>query len=410
MRASTRVVGTKGTLWADGDTVHVATDDKPEGRVLAPPGFLALPDVDALAAGQHADMTLMELPPYIRLTEAFRRAIEGAPPGPGPHPATFADGLATMHVYAAVRRSAADKGRWITPSLSHVPQSPLHEQDQRKTRQGRSGNMSAAKPIVVGVLGDRPGDQSAMVGVMRDVVDAAVASGSIDRPVQCVVDITDGLPEGTAASVTAGFHRLVAQDALVIMGPTVTDNGLVATELADEFRIPCCNWTGSDRTRSEWMFHYQIGSLEEEPHLIAGHLESLGHQRVALVQDRSPSGTAMGAFFEDATERLGLQITSKTLISPVSSDLSQRCATCGRGDRRPGVSRSRALCGHARPRHGRRRLAPPVFANSALMFGYAFPEWVKNWKTGPMSTPGPRRTNGSRISWPPVPMAPPSSR
>ena len=110
----TRVVGTKGTLWAEGDTVHIATDGEPEGRVLTPPGFLALPDVDALAAGQHADMTLMELPPYIRLTEAFRRAIEGAPPGPGPHPATFADGLATMRVLAAVRQSAADRGRWIT--------------------------------------------------------------------------------------------------------------------------------------------------------------------------------------------------------------------------------------------------------------------------------------------------------
>lgn len=152
--------------------------------------------------------------------------------------------------------------------------------------------MSGAKPIVVGVLGDRPGDQSAMVGVMREVVEAAVAVGRIDRPVNFVVDITDGLPEGTAASLTAGFHRLVAQDALVIMGPTVTDNGLVATELADEFRIPCCNWTGSDRTRSEWMFHYQIGSLEEEPHLMAGHMASLGHKRVALVQDRSPSAIA----------------------------------------------------------------------------------------------------------------------
>ena len=93
-----------------------------------------------------------------------------------------------------------------------------------------------------------------------------------------MVDITDGLPEGTAASVTAGFHRLVAQDALVIMGPTVTDNGLVATELADEFRIPVLQLDRQRRTRSEWMFHYQIGSLEEEPHLMAGHLASLGSQ------------------------------------------------------------------------------------------------------------------------------------
>jgi predicted dehydrogenase len=110
----TRVVGTGGTLWAEGEAVHIATDDEPAGRVLTAPGFLALPDVDALAAGQHADMTLMELPPYIRLAQAFRRAIEGAPPEPGPQPATFGDGLATMRVLAAVRQSAGDHGRWIT--------------------------------------------------------------------------------------------------------------------------------------------------------------------------------------------------------------------------------------------------------------------------------------------------------
>jgi predicted dehydrogenase len=107
-------VGSKGTLWVEGDTVHIATDDEPGGRVLDPPAALALPDVDALAAGQLADMTLMELPPYIRLTQAFRRAIEGAPSEPGPHAATFADGLACMRVLAAVRQSAADNGQWIS--------------------------------------------------------------------------------------------------------------------------------------------------------------------------------------------------------------------------------------------------------------------------------------------------------
>ncbi len=92
--------------------MHIATDDEPTGRVLDPPAALALPDVDALAAGQLAEMTLLELPPYIRLTQAFRRAIEGAPPEPGPQAATFTDGLACMRVLAAVRESAAKNGQW----------------------------------------------------------------------------------------------------------------------------------------------------------------------------------------------------------------------------------------------------------------------------------------------------------
>ncbi len=109
----TRLVGTGGTLWSEGDTVRIADDDEPAGRVLEPPAELALPDVEALATGQLADMTRVELPPYIRLAQAFRRAIEGGAPIPGPQPATFRDGLACMRVIEAVRRSASEKGRWI---------------------------------------------------------------------------------------------------------------------------------------------------------------------------------------------------------------------------------------------------------------------------------------------------------
>jgi len=55
----------------------------------------------------------MELPPYIRLAQAFAGAIDGAPPPEsGPRPATFADGVAVMGVLDAVRASARAGGRW----------------------------------------------------------------------------------------------------------------------------------------------------------------------------------------------------------------------------------------------------------------------------------------------------------
>jgi branched-chain amino acid transport system substrate-binding protein len=241
--------------------------------------------------------------------------------------------------------------------------------------------MTGAAPSVVGVLLDRPGIPGPMIDGMRGVVDAAVATGRIDRPVTFVIESTVGLPEGSAANVTAGFHRLLASDPLVIMGPTVTDNGLVVKDLADATRIPCCNWTGSDATRSEWMFHYQIGSLEEEPHLLAGHLASLGHRRIALIQDRSPIGNRYGSFFESATERLDLHITSKTLISPISADLSETVRDVRRGEIDAlvylGLGLSAGTLGHALTDAD---WHPPVFANSALMFGYANPEWATHWE------------------------------
>jgi predicted dehydrogenase len=132
----TRIVGADGTLWVKGDDVYLADDDSPDGAVVEPPPDLALPDVDALAVGALADMTRTELPPYIRLAEAFRGAIEGGGRGgsagasgassgsassgsagadsgwAGPQAATFSDGLACMRVLDAVRRSAAEGGRW----------------------------------------------------------------------------------------------------------------------------------------------------------------------------------------------------------------------------------------------------------------------------------------------------------
>jgi branched-chain amino acid transport system substrate-binding protein len=240
----------------------------------------------------------------------------------------------------------------------------------------------SAEPILVGVLEDRPGDsESATVTVMRTVVNEAVDAGRIDRPVTFLVENTNGLPEGTAAAVAAGFHRLLDQNVLLIMGPTITDNGLIVRDLADSARVPCCNWSGSDASRSEWMFHYQIGSLEDEPHLLADHMAGLGHRRVALVQDRSPIGVRYGSFFEDATERLGMTITSKSLISPVSTDIDDLVAGLRGAEIDAlvylGLGLSAAALGRALAEND---WHPPVFLNSAGMFGHGYPDWVKNWE------------------------------
>jgi predicted dehydrogenase len=112
----TRVAGTAGTVWADFDTVHVADAtgtrkvpapaDLPVAPPEPPPGGLLGTAYDNLHAFG------IDLAPYTRLCTTFRDLIEGRPVPDDPPPATFADGVAGMHVLDAIRRSDREHA-WV---------------------------------------------------------------------------------------------------------------------------------------------------------------------------------------------------------------------------------------------------------------------------------------------------------
>jgi predicted dehydrogenase len=117
MLFATRVVGTAGTAWAEGDRVQVAdtngarevpmTDDLRVGPPEPPPVDLLVTAYDLLHSFG------IDFGPYVRLCEHFRARIEGTPPPPGPAPATFADGVANMAVLDAIRASDAAGGAFV---------------------------------------------------------------------------------------------------------------------------------------------------------------------------------------------------------------------------------------------------------------------------------------------------------
>ena len=111
-----RIVGSKGTLWIEGDKVFVAAAEgqrqleAPEELTLAapvpPPSELLVTAYDGLHSMG------MDLAPYTKLFEVMRARIQGEPDPPGPSAADFADGLALQRVLDAVRVSDREH-RWV---------------------------------------------------------------------------------------------------------------------------------------------------------------------------------------------------------------------------------------------------------------------------------------------------------
>jgi len=166
-------------------------------------------------------------------------------------------------------------------------------------------------------------------------------------------------------------------DVLAVIGPAVADNAIACTPVADEVELPTINWSGSHLTRSQWMFHYQVGSLEEEPYVVARHLATRELRRVGLVREDSMIGRQLASSLAEAVELSGLELVG-TVDLAVSGDDGEAAVT-GLEALAPeavvyfglGVSAN----GLAHALVGR---AWPVVTNSALMFAHAFPELRKD--------------------------------
>ncbi|MHB8671367.1 MAG: ABC transporter substrate-binding protein [Acidimicrobiales bacterium] len=241
----------------------------------------------------------------------------------------------------------------------------------------------AAAPILIGVLYDFPqGDGGeAFETAIRLGLDDVAGTGRIDRPVELVSRHVSGLPSGTAHGVEGAFADLVATGVLAVVGPSISDNGLIVGPLADAAGIPCINYTGGERTRGEFMFHYQVGSLEEEPGVLAGHLDRRGLSAAAVVHDNSPVGRRYVEFLIEACAGLGIEILGTASISPLAEDVTPAVSRLRTAD--PSVLVYLGLGVTARAVSlavERLGWKVPVVANSSLMFGYARPDWRDGWE------------------------------
>jgi branched-chain amino acid transport system substrate-binding protein len=231
--------------------------------------------------------------------------------------------------------------------------------------------------VRIGVLHDFPQADDAFERALRLGIDD---TGTLDRGIELVIEAVRGLPFGSERAVRDGFGALDAAGVLLVVGPSISDNALIARDLAARAELPAINWSGGERTRGPWMFHYQVGSLEEEPLVLAARLAQRGLRRVAVLHDHSPVGRGYLEHFVHAAGRLGLELTAALAISAVGGDLA------------PVVERARASEPDALAYFGLGAVShdvaralkaagwnPPVVANSSLMFGYLRRDWRDAW-------------------------------
>jgi predicted dehydrogenase len=114
MLFGTRIVGSAGTAWVEGDRVQIA-DESGTRKVDMPDDLAVGPSDPPPADLMHTAYDLLhstgiDFGPYTRLASVFRDAIAGHEVDSfDPRPATFADGVAGMAVLDAIRRSARDE-------------------------------------------------------------------------------------------------------------------------------------------------------------------------------------------------------------------------------------------------------------------------------------------------------------
>jgi ABC-type branched-subunit amino acid transport system substrate-binding protein len=177
--------------------------------------------------------------------------------------------------------------------------------------------------VRVGLLNDMADGPPATGDVteeLRREIDAVRAEGRLDAQIEFVHAYGLGLPAGTAAAVERAFAELVAKDVVMIVGPAIGDNALIATPLAERAQVPTINWAGAERGRGEWMFHLQVGSHEDESLVMARHMKLVGANRLGVAFDQSPIGTRHLEYLYDEAAIIGIEVVAAEPISPLAEN------------------------------------------------------------------------------------------
>ena len=141
--------------------------------------------------------------------------------------------------------------------------------------------MDLLEPLRVGVLMDYVPDASEGFGEgyeaypdlldpFRLVAEEYLAAGRIDRPVELVFRLCNGLPRGRFDNVLKAYRELVDEGCLVIFGPVISENAVPLREYVErDAVVPLVVMAASESALGDWVFSLPNGSMDEEPRIMA---------------------------------------------------------------------------------------------------------------------------------------------
>jgi branched-chain amino acid transport system substrate-binding protein len=159
------------------------------------------------------------------------------------------------------------------------------------------------------------------------VADEFVAGGIIERPVEFVTRAVQGLPNGSFRAVRNAFFELIEEDALVIFGPWVSENGVALRPYVEDLaQVSIITMGASESMLGEWVFGLPAGSMEEEPIIMATVAALDGCRTVGVAFEDSLIGNEYLRTTRAACHAAGLKILTEVPIPQVESDKQQAMA------------------------------------------------------------------------------------
>jgi branched-chain amino acid transport system substrate-binding protein len=186
-------------------------------------------------------------------------------------------------------------------------------------------DVSDVSPARIGLLFDYIGadggyDENVLPSLQL-VADELLEQGVLERPVEFVVRQVQGLPNGSFRAVRDAFFELVDEDALVIFGPWVSENGAALRPYVEELgEVACITMGGTETMLGEWVFGLPAGSLEEEPIIMATVARLDGCRTVGIAFEDSLIGHEYLRTMRAACQDAGLKVAAEVAIPQVEAN------------------------------------------------------------------------------------------